>query len=158
MLTYALFPQVGLKFLTNRDNPDAFEPAPVADADREVAPAKTESASAGTGGAGVYTVEVSGETYVVRVSEGGDIESTTPVAAPAPASAGGVGITAPLAGNVFKINVVPGDRVESGDVVIVIEAMKMETEIRAASSGTVAKVLVREGDAIDAGASLVTLN
>ncbi|MDA0977805.1 MAG: sodium-extruding oxaloacetate decarboxylase subunit alpha [Proteobacteria bacterium] len=158
VLTYALFPQVGLKFLTNRDNPDAFEPAPVADADREVAPAKTESASAGTGGAGVYTVEVSGETYVVRVSEGGDIESTTPVAAPAPASAGGVGITAPLAGNVFKINVVPGDRVESGDVVIVIEAMKMETEIRAASSGTVAKVLVREGDAIDAGASLVTLN
>lgn len=160
VLTYALFPQVGLKFLANRDNPDVFEPAPVAESEKEAAPAKGESAPAATGGAGVYTVEVSGETYVVRVSEGGDIESTTQVAAPAPVptSAGGVGITAPLAGNVFKINVAPGDRVESGDVVIVIEAMKMETEIRAASSGTVAKVLVREGDAIDAGASLVTLN
>ena len=97
--------------------------------------------------------------FVVKVTEGGDIESATPVAAssaPVPA-AGGVGVTAPLAGNIFKIVVKPGDVVASGDVVLVLEAMKMETEIRAASGGTVNQVLVHEGDAVDAGHTLITL-
>ncbi|MEO2184625.1 MAG: biotin/lipoyl-containing protein, partial [bacterium] len=69
----------------------------------------------------------------------------------------GVGITAPLAGNIFKIVVQPGDVVAGGDVVLILEAMKMETEIRAASGGTVSQVLVREGDAVDAGHTLITL-
>jgi len=150
VLTYALFPQVGLKFLANRTNPAAFEPSPGIE---RQAPASATTAA----GSAVYTVEVSGEQFVVKVTEGGDIESATPVAvssAPAPA---GVGITAPLAGNIFKIVVQPGDVVASGDVVLVLEAMKMETEIRAASGGTVSQVLVREGDAVDAGHTLITL-
>ena len=92
-----------------------------------------------------------------------DIEYTTPTGAtstrapaiPAPAS---IGITAPLAGNVFKVLVNPGDVVASGDVVVVLEAMKMETEIRTSSAGTVSQVLARDGDAVAVGATLVTLN
>lgn len=152
VLTYALFPQVGLKFLANRTNPSAFEPGP------EIEP-PTAASPTNAAGSAVYTVEVSGERFVVKVTEGGDIESATPVvtgAAPVPA-AGVVGVTAPLAGNIFKIVVKVGDVVASGDVVLVLEAMKMETEIRAASGGTVHQVLVHEGDAVDAGQSLITL-
>ena len=150
VLTYALFPQVGLKFLANRWNPAVFEPGP------EIQPPAAASTTVAQGSA-VYTVEVSGEQFVVKVTEGGEIESATPVAvslAPVPA---GLGVTAPLAGNIFKIVVQPGDVVASGDVVLVLEAMKMETEIRAASGGTVSQVLVREGDAVDAGHTLITL-
>ena len=147
-----IFPQVGLKFLANRTNPAAFEPGP------EIEPPASASPIAAAGSA-VYTVEVSGEQFVVKVTDGGDIESATPVAAslaPAPAPAG-VGVTAPLAGNIFKIVAQPGDVVASGDVVLILEAMKMETEIRATSGGTISQVLVREGDAVDAGHTLMTL-
>jgi len=78
------------------------------------------------------------------------------VASPA-ISTGGVGITAPLSGNVFKIHVAPGDQVKSGDVVVVLEAMKMETEIRATNAGQVGEVLVREGDSVSASDTLITL-
>ena len=161
VLTYALFPQPGIKFLQNRDNPEAFEPRPTGEPQ---AAAADKSAGVPSGEPEVYTVEVDGRAYVVRVSPGGDIESSTPVSAPAssggpaPSSGGaGVGIAAPLSGNVFRINVKPGDRVEKGDVVVVLEAMKMETEIRATTDGTVSSVPVDEGDAVSAGDTLVTL-
>ena len=150
VLTYALFPQIGLKFLVNRWNPAVFEPGP--EIQRPAAASARDAEESA-----VYTVEVSGEQFVVKVTEGGHIESATPVAvslAPVPA---GLGVTAPLAGNIFKIVVQPGDIIASGDVVLVLEAMKMETEIRAASGGTVSQVLVREGDAVDAGHTLITL-
>jgi oxaloacetate decarboxylase alpha subunit len=150
VLTYALFPQIGLKFLANRWNPAVFEPGP--EIQRPAAASARDAEESA-----VYTVEVSGEQFVVKVTEGGHIESATPVAvslAPVPA---GLGVTAPLAGNIFKIVVQPGDVIASGDVVLVLEAMKMETEIRAASGGTVSQVLVREGDAVDAGHTLITL-
>ena len=160
VLTYALFPQPGLKFLANRHNPDAFEPVP------QLAAAVVDVQRPGTAvidASEVYTVEVQGQAYVVRVTPGGDIESTTPVAPPqtqvsAPPTQTSIGITAPLAGNVFKVLVNPGDVVASGDVVVVLEAMKMETEIRAISGGAVSQVLAREGDAVSVGATLVTLN
>ena len=106
-----------------------------------------------------YTVEVQGQQYVVRVSAGGDLQSAAPVAeSTSPvAYAGVIGITAPLAGNVFKLNIAAGDEVKSGDVVLVLEAMKMETEIRASSSGQVKQVLVREGDSVSASDTLITL-
>ncbi|WP_225011280.1 biotin/lipoyl-containing protein, partial [Novosphingobium percolationis] len=74
-------------------------------------------------------------------------------------SAGGSGesIDAPLAGNIFKVNVRPGDQVAEGDVVIILEAMKMETEVRASSSGTVSKVNVSEGDSVAVGDALIEL-
>lgn len=158
VLTYALFPQVGLKFLANRNNPDAFEPKPGSEPETPAPPTSSTSA-----GSAVYTVEVSGERFVVKVSEGGEIESTTPApsapvpATPPPVSSGGEEIKAPLAGNVFNVNVNVGDAVASGDVVLVLEAMKMETEIRTAHAGTINRILVQEGDSVDADQSLIVL-
>ncbi|KTG23140.1 oxaloacetate decarboxylase [Idiomarina sp. WRN-38] len=162
VLTYALFPQIGLKFLKNRDNKDAFEPAP--EAPQAAAPAKAEApaaAPAPAGGPETYTVKLNGKAYVVEVSEGGEIgdiqeqpAAQPEAAAPAPS---GESIDAPLAGNIFKVNVRPGDQVAEGDVVIILEAMKMETEVRASSAGTVSKVNVSEGDSVAVGDALIEL-
>ena len=155
VLTYALFPQIGLKFLENRGNPAAFEPAPTG----KEAPARE------AGKPEVYTVEVNGKSFVVQVSEGGDIEGIKPVggaASAAPAAApvaagGGEPQAAPLAGNIFKVLVQPGQTVEEGQLVIILEAMKMETEIRAFKAGTVGTVNVKVGDAVAVGDSLLTI-
>ncbi len=157
VLTYALFPQIGLKFLKNRGNASAFEPVPTG---LELQPQAQPSVE--SGGAEVYTVSVNGQRYVVEVAEGGELESiqSAAPAAAAPAS-GGAGeveaITAPLAGNIFKVNVGPGDHVQQGDVIIILEAMKMETEVRAAHAGTVIDVLVKVGDSVAVGNNLLTL-
>ncbi|AQZ34260.1 MULTISPECIES: sodium-extruding oxaloacetate decarboxylase subunit alpha [Pseudomonadaceae] len=155
VLTYALFPQIGLKFLENRGNPAAFEPAPTG----------KETPAREAGKPEVYTVEVNGKSFVVQVNEGGDIEGIKPVggtasAAPAAAPAavgGGEPQAAPLAGNIFKVLVQPGQAVEEGQLVIILEAMKMETEIRAFKAGTVGAVNVKVGDAVAVGASLLTI-
>ncbi len=166
VLTYALFPQIGLKFLKNRDNPDAFEPVPqAAEASAEKAPAKVESqASAPSSGPETYTVKLNGKSFVVEVSEGGELgevqeQTAASTSAPkeeAPAPSGET-IDAPLAGNIFKVNVRPGEQVAEGDVVIILEAMKMETEVRASSAGTVSKVNVSEGDSVAVGDTLIEL-
>ncbi|EAW1556333.1 biotin/lipoyl-binding protein, partial [Salmonella enterica subsp. enterica serovar Typhimurium] len=137
VLTVALFPQIGLKFLENRNNPAAFEPLPQAEAAQPVAKAEKPAAS------GIYTVEVEGKAFVVKVSDGGDISqltaavpaaSSAPVQAAAPAGAG-TPVTAPLAGNIWKVIATEGQTVAEGDVLLILEAMKMETEIRAAQAG-----------------------
>ena len=160
VLIYAQFQQVGLKFLENRGNPDAFEPVPSA---ADVAPAASaaKAPAAPAGGPEAYTVSVNGVSYNVVVAPGGEITEVTqaaPAVAPAPAAAtGGATIDAQLAGSVYKINVVEGQAVNEGDVVVILEAMKMETEVRASCAGTVASVNVREGDAVQVGDTLVTL-
>nr|WP_298250290.1 sodium-extruding oxaloacetate decarboxylase subunit alpha [uncultured Halomonas sp.] len=164
VLTYALFPQIGLKFLKNRDNPEAFEPAPQApDASQPVAAQKSGAeVSAPAAGPETYTVKVNGKAYVVEVAEGGEVgaiqeqaaSSAADGAAPAPS---GEAVNAPLAGNIFKVNVREGDSVAEGDVVIILEAMKMETEVRAASAGTVSSVKVSEGDSVAVGDVLIEL-
>nr|WP_163500963.1 sodium-extruding oxaloacetate decarboxylase subunit alpha [Halomonas socia] len=171
VLTYALFPQIGLKFLKNRDNPDAFEPVPQAPEAAAQLPAKAAAAKPPAtrqeaAGPETYTITVNGKQYVVEVAEGGEIGQVQegggapqPAAAPvesAPA-ASGESITAPLAGNIFKVNVKAGDSVAEGDVVIILEAMKMETEVRAASAGTVSEVKVKEGDSVSVGDTLIVL-
>ena len=155
VLTYALFPQVGLKFLKNRNNPDAFEPAP----GQEPKPVAAVPKAASTSEPCVYSVRVGGQSFTVEVAEGGSISNITPTSAAAPAAPVGEGesIGAPLAGNIFKVNVASGDVVNSGDVIIILEAMKMETEIRASRSGTVQSVDVKEGDAVAVGDTLLTL-
>ncbi|MDT0501782.1 MULTISPECIES: sodium-extruding oxaloacetate decarboxylase subunit alpha [unclassified Halomonas] len=180
VLTYALFPQIGLKFLANRDNPGAFEPAPQApgsespDAGAKLPAASRKGgaeAKAPAAGPETYTVKVNGKAYVVEVAEGGEVgaiqEQTAPAAAaPAPAASGeaspgeaspGETISAPLAGNIFKVNVREGDSVAEGDVVIILEAMKMETEVRASIAGTVSAVKVGEGDSVAVGDVLIEL-
>ncbi|WP_425914273.1 sodium-extruding oxaloacetate decarboxylase subunit alpha [Pseudomonas sp. GWSMS-1] len=154
VLTYALFPQIGLKFLQNRGNPAAFEPVPTGQEQLVREAGKPE----------VYTVEVGGKSYVVQVNEGGDIEGLKPVAgsassAPVAAAPAGAGEaqSAPLAGNIFKVLVQPGQAVEEGQLVIILEAMKMETEIRAFKAGTIGAVNVKVGDAVAVGDSLLTI-
>lgn len=154
VLTYALFPQIGLKFLENRGNPDAFEPAP----DGETAAIPVAASTAGD--AGIYTVKVNGASYVVEVAEGGDVSAITPSAAAAPiaVASGGEPLVAPLAGNIFSVNVSPGETVVAGDVVIILEAMKMETEVRASRDGTVSSVDVKVGDTVAVGDSLISIS
>ncbi|OXY83519.1 sodium-extruding oxaloacetate decarboxylase subunit alpha [Oceanimonas doudoroffii] len=161
VLTYALFPQIGLKFLRNRDNPGAFEPAP----GTEPAPAASPVAVP-AGAPETYAVKVDGRVYEVEVGPAGSISAvrdasapaSAPVAAPAPAPAGaGEPVAAPLAGNIFKILAKQGTQVAAGDVLLIMEAMKMETEVRASRDGQVVDVLVKEGDAVSVGDVLVTL-
>ncbi|MGD9355238.1 MAG: sodium-extruding oxaloacetate decarboxylase subunit alpha [Chromatiales bacterium] len=159
VLIYAQFQQVGLKFLENRGNPDAFEPVPSAD---DLAPAASpvKAPAPAAEGPEAYTVSVNGVSYNVVVTPGGEITEVVqaaPATAPAPVATGGATIDAQLAGNVYKINVVPGQAVNEGEVVVILEAMKMETEVRASCAGTVASVDVREGDSVQVGDTLVTL-
>ncbi|MCL1058909.1 sodium-extruding oxaloacetate decarboxylase subunit alpha [Shewanella gelidimarina] len=168
VLTYALFPQIGLKFLKNRNNPDAFEPKPEVAAQALEQVKKAELAAANKQGPATYTVTVQGQRFVVEVAEGGDIseitsaENVIPFAAPATTAAVESLVVkleqnAPLSGNIFKVHVSPGDTVKEGDVVIILEAMKMETEIRAEADGVISQVWVKEGDSVSVGSQLLAL-
>ncbi|PHR66048.1 MAG: oxaloacetate decarboxylase subunit alpha [Idiomarina sp.] len=161
VLTYALFPQIGLKFLKNRGNPDAFEPAPNAETDASATTSQSESAVKTTGTTEVYDVRVDGKTFTVEVAPSGQIVSTsaaqsTPESSKATA-AGSREIKAPLAGNVFKVQVKQGQQIKAGDVLIILEAMKMETDIKAEHDGTVATLTTKEGDSVNVGDVLLTL-
>ncbi|WP_428604556.1 sodium-extruding oxaloacetate decarboxylase subunit alpha [Sedimenticola sp.] len=157
VLIYALFPQIGLKFLENRDNPEAFEPAPgIAPVAQ---PAALAPVSAAAKGPESYTVTVNGKSYGVTVSAGGEVQQVVSQAAPAVASdSAGEAIPAPLAGNIFKLKVTVGQTINAGDVILVMEAMKMETEIRATRGGTVETIVAKEGEAVQVGDPLVILN
>ncbi|OOF43687.1 oxaloacetate decarboxylase subunit alpha [Rodentibacter trehalosifermentans] len=171
VLIVALFPQVGLKFLENRGNPDAFEPAPTADQTTEKTAEKpTALSNTKSAGAAVYTVELEGKAFVVKVSEGGDVTNITPTtpsaqttqtpsvppSASAP-SATGEPVTAPMSGNIWKVVVTEGQTVTEGDVLLVLEAMKMETEIRAVKGGVVRNIAVKAGDSVTVGDTLMTI-
>ena len=109
----------------------------------------------------VYTVKVNGESYVVEVADGGEVSAIGPaIKAPAAALAPAATVhplSAPLAGNIFHVNVIVGDEVEAGDVIVVLEAMKMETEVRAQRAGTVAEVMVKPGDKVAVGDPLISV-
>lgn len=160
VLTYALFPQIGLKFIKNRNNPDAFEPVPSADNSSNKAPEKSAANNKGVK-AEQYSVKVDGKVYDVVVAQGGELKEVTLKDSehiPQSASvASGETLNAPLAGNIFKIKVKPGQVVNEGDVVIIMEAMKMETEVRAMHTGTIADVLVSEGDSVSTGDAMIAL-
>ena len=160
LLTYALFPQIGIQFLENRNNPDFFEPVPKLG---DNLPVKEKNE-------GVYTVSFKGQSYTVSVSTGGDIESinTTSgtqdvapnkeiVTANSNLSSNTEEICAPLSGTVWKILVSPNQNVNEGDALLILEAMKMETEIKATHSGSVFSVNVKEGDSVSVGQALLTL-
>lgn len=159
VLIYAQFPQVGLKFLENRHNPDAFEPAPT-DKAAVVAPAIAEPVAAGPEN---YNIIVDGRSYSVTVTAGGEVLAMAPQPARAPAesamdSGTGQSVPAPLAGTIFKVLVTPDQFVKSGDVIMILEAMKMETEVRSPADGKVATVNAKEGDAVQVGDTLLTLS
>ncbi|MBT8103705.1 MAG: sodium-extruding oxaloacetate decarboxylase subunit alpha [Gammaproteobacteria bacterium] len=153
VLTYALFPQIGTKFLENRDNPGAFEPVPCAETD-----APPVQAAAAPAGSGVYAVRVNGKEFTVEVAESGQLANVSAAAAPVAApTASGDAVNAVLAGNIFKVHVAPGAAVNKGDPLLIVEAMKMETAVVAPRSGTVTDVFVREGDTVGVGDALVAI-
>ena len=169
VLIYAMFLQIGLRFLKNRDNPDAFEPPPWLE---EVAPAPEAKTAPTTTTAGVptrYRVAVNGKQYEVDVTPEGVLTSmrtagSAPTAAPvtvvAPVPAAepagdGSPLASPLTGTVVRLCCQVGQAVESGELVVILEAMKMETEIRADRSGTIVSIAVREGDSAQAGDALL---
>jgi len=161
-LIVALFPQIAWKFLENRNNPAAFEPAPTGN-ESAVENKPVSKAAPAASGSAVYTVELEGKAFVVKVSEGGDIShvattapQATPQAAPAPAT-GGTPVTAPMAGNIWKVVATEGQTVAAGDVLFILEAMKMETEVKAAQAGTVRGICVKAGDAVAVGDTVMTL-
>ncbi len=162
-----MFAQVGWKFLQNRGNPAAFEPVP----GKESAPAAAAaSAPAESGAVERYTVNVDGRNFNVSVGPAGvaiesgsvpahaHIPPSGPDLAVAPPIVSGSGVViSPLAGVILKLHVNVGAHIAEGDVVLVMEAMKMETEIRAKVAGIVSAVNVRQGDTVSVGEVLVTL-
>lgn len=120
-----------------------------------------------------YTITVNGNVYDVTVEEG--TGAAAPAAAPraaapapkaaapkkaaAPAGAeGSVKVAAPMPGKILNVKASAGQAVKKGEVLIILEAMKMENEIVAPSDGTVASINVAVGDSVEAGATLATLN
>ena len=160
LLTYALFPQVGIQFLENRDNPDFFEPVP-----------KEETSSpANEKNEGVYTVSFKGQSYTVSVSDGGTITSMgvssdesssnsgdSQEESNIPLANGKEDVCAPLSGTIWKILVSPNQAVKKGDTLVILEAMKMETEIKATRSGVVLNVSVKESDSVTVGQLILSL-
>ncbi len=162
-LINGMFAQVGWKFLANRGDPAAFEPAPDV--------AATVSASAGQPAPSVaadsnapesYTVNVDGKNFNVVVGPGGAGLSIRPITAvDAPVvdltAHNGAVIYAPMAGNILKILVNEGAVVAEGEIVVLMEAMKMETEVRSKFAGIVSAVHVKEGAAVAGGNALISL-
>ena len=119
-----------------------------------------------------YTITVNGTPYNVTVEEGtstATVPAAAPVqasapqaapapkAAPAPAGAGSVKVDAPMPGNILDIKVSNGAAVKAGQVLCVLEAMKMENDIVAPQDGTVASINVNKGDSVEAGQTIITL-
>ena len=125
-----------------------------------------------------YTITVNGNVYEVTVEEGFTGAATAPKAAapapkaapaaapkaaPAPAAApagaaGAVAVTAPMPGKILGVKASAGQAVKRGQVLLILEAMKMENEIVAPQDGTVATINVAVGDSVEPGATLATLN
>ena len=113
-------------------------------------------------------ITVNGTAYDVQVEELGADAAPAASAAPAPAkaaapapkkapAAAGEKVAAPMPGTIVSVNVSDGQSVKAGDVLVVLEAMKMENEIKAPSDGTITSVAVSKGESVDTGATLVTI-
>jgi oxaloacetate decarboxylase alpha subunit len=166
-LTYAMFPKVAIKFFKTRGQPLPEPAAPVpTPAAQPAAPAPVaQPAAAPAGGSAVYSVTVNGKSYSVQVGTGAGAPAPfaaqvpAPVATPAPSSNGSnKAVTSPLPGSVFALKCKVGDQVKEGDTVMILESMKMETEVHTPHSGTVNSILVQEGANVQTGDELIHIS
>lgn len=109
-----------------------------------------------------YRVNVNGTVYEVELEEMTGAPAAAPVAVPAPSAAaapaaGGEKVTSPMPGTILSVNVAAGDAVKRGQVLMILEAMKMENEIMCPCDGTVASVSVTKGAAVESGTLLCTI-
>lgn len=104
-----------------------------------------------------YRITVNGVAYDVAVEEMGEGAATS-APAPAAAGAGAVKINSPMPGNILSVKASAGQAVKKGDVLMILEAMKMENEICAPQDGTIASVQVAAGDSVESGDVLVTMD
>ncbi|MBI4666773.1 MAG: sodium-extruding oxaloacetate decarboxylase subunit alpha [Nitrospinae bacterium] len=150
VIIFALFPQVAEQYMKKRGTPpdEVFKK-------EAVAPAAT-----GKPQPNAFRVTVNGKAFDVRVDESTGV--STPAAAPAPTptapSAGGFTLKSPLAGAIFKINCQVGQPVKEGELVMLLEAMKMETEVLCPRSGVITSVMVRLGDKVASGDPLLMIS
>lgn len=112
----------------------------------------------------IYKVKVNGKLYEVELEEvkeaAGSIAAPTPAAAPAPAAApvaGGTKVPAPMAGKILEIKVATGAKVAKGDTIAILEAMKLENEIKSPAAGTVKAICVSKGAMVNNGDALIVL-
>ncbi len=150
-----LFAQVGWKFISNRGNPDAFEPLPNPQAIAEESVVKQVPETE------MYSVNVDGRNFNVAVGVGNtalNIQAAEPTSvASTPVVNSGATIESPMAGTILKINATVGSQINEGDVVLIMEAMKMETEVRSKFSGIVSAINIKEGDAVNVSQVLINL-
>ena len=109
-----------------------------------------------------YRLNVNGTVYEVELEEMTGAPAAAPVAAPAPSAAaapaaGGEKVTSPMPGTILSVNVAAGDAVKRGQVLMILEAMKMENEIMCPCDGTVTSVSVTKGTAVESGTLLCTI-
>ena len=173
-LTYAMFPKVALTFFQTRGKPLPETPAPASKPEATSAPTPAAAPAASpsapvAGGSAVYTVTVNGKPYTVQVGTGAG--TPAPAAAPAPqpvAAAAPVAapssngsnktVTSPLPGSVFAVKCKVGDQVNEGDTVMILESMKMETEVHSPHNGTIQTILVQEGANVQTGDELIHIS
>jgi oxaloacetate decarboxylase alpha subunit len=147
ILIFTLFPEIGLKFLENKNNKEFFEKSPT-----QITEEKE----------GFYKIVIDDTDYLVKYSKtndpeiiNGDHKFTKDQNIEDKVSLQeGLIITAPLAGNIFKIEKNVGDNINQDETIIVLEAMKMETTIKTPSKGTIKKIFIKDGDKVQPGEAL----
>ena len=143
ILTYAMFPEIGLAFLEHQSDPDFFE---------------TEPADILEQADSSYLVSIDDKEYSVVVKSnnsveinGSSVKSTNEQPSHAAQAGSGSIINAPLGGNIFKLIAQEGQSLEPDATVLILEAMKMETEIKSPAAGVVTKIFVKPGDSVKPG-------
>ena len=145
ILIYAMFPEIGLNFLKNADNPDYFESEPLDIVEL------TDSSYLVTVDDQEYSVTLKADS-TVTINDGSQVNQVAPTSYIQTGS--GEVIAAPLGGNIFRVIITEGESVDADSTILILEAMKMETEIKAPSAGIVGKIFVKPGDSVKPGTPL----
>ncbi len=158
-LTYAIYPEVGLKFLKGEIKPEfTSDQLPLK---KQIAvPKEVSKTGEISKEPRTYTVEVDGQSYKVKIQDGSEniaVSETKPAVTSKPAGGPTVDVKSPMLGTVNKILVNVGDKVEKGDKIAVLEAMKMESDVVAPQAGTISDILVSPGQQVEANAVIAKI-